>query len=245
MHELCYATSLSPTSDFQYQGVIISNSDLHIDSYKPANQPMFYGGNNHGSIVEINEQWYIFYHRHTNGTAFCRQGCLEPITIQDDGIIPQVEMTSCGSNGGPLHGFGEYAAYLACNLFYKDAEIYTGGFGSGVWMDSRFPKITQDGKDGDEEVGYIANLTDSATAGFKYFDCHRVTKVSIKVRGYCQGSFEVKTTWDGPALAEIPVGFTNVWKEYSTELILPDGVHALYFTYKGMGSASLASFTLA
>lgn len=245
MHELCYATSLSPTSGFQYQGVIISNSDLHIDSYKPANQPMYYGGNNHGSIVEINEQWYIFYHRHTNGTAFCRQGCLEPISFLDNGTIPQVEMTSCGPNGGPLIGFGEYPAYLACNLFYKDAEIYTGGFGAGAWLDSRFPKITQDGKDGDEEIGYIANLTDTATAGFKYFDCNGVTKVSIKVRGYCQGNFEVKTTWDGPTLAEMSVGFTNVWTEYSTELTIPNGVHALYFTFKGMGSASLASFKLA
>jgi len=245
MHELCYATSSSPTGGFQYQGVIISNSDLHIDSYKPANQPMYYGGNNHGSIVEINDKWYIFYHRHTNGTAFCRQGCLEPITFQENGTIPQVEMTSCGPNGGPLVGKGEYAAYLACNLFYKDQAIYTGGFGAGVWMDSRFPKVTQDGKDGDEEVGYIANLTDSATAGFKYFDCKGVKKISINVRGYSQGSFQVKTTWDGPVLAEIPVGFTNVWKEYSAELDLPDGVHAIYLTFTGMGSASLASFTLA
>ena len=38
-------------------------------------------------------------------------------------------------------------------------------------MDKQFPKITQDGKDGDEEIGYIANMKDSATAGFKYFDC--------------------------------------------------------------------------
>ena len=29
----------------------------------------------------------------------------------------------------------------------------------------------QDGRDGDEEVGYIANITDSTTIGFKYFDC--------------------------------------------------------------------------
>lgn len=244
MHELCYATSKYPTKGFVYQGVIISNNDLHIDSYKPADKPMYYGGNNHGSIIEIQGQWYIFYHRHTNGTAFCRQGCVEPIKFAGGGSIPQVEMTSCGPNGGPLAGWGEYPAYLACNLFGKDEAVYTGGFGSGAWMDSRFPKITQEGRDGDEEPGYIANMTDSATAGFKYFDCNGIRNIKIKVRGYCQGEFEVKTTWDGPVLGKIPVSFTNIWTECSAEVIIPDGIHALYFTYKGSGGADLASFTL-
>lgn len=240
MHELCYAVSKHPTKDFVYGGVIVSNNDLHIDTYKPAKKPMYYGGNNHGSIVEINNQWYIFYHRHTNGSNFSRQGCMEKIEFLADGSIPQVEMTSCGANDGPLIGRGEYPAYLACNLFCQDEAVYTGD----LWMDTQFPKITQDGKDGDTEIGYIANMTDSATAGFKYFDCQGIKKVKIKVRGYCNGAFEVKTSWNGPALGRIPVNFTNVWTEYSSEIEIPDGVQALYFTYTGNGRASLASFAL-
>ncbi|MDQ0253213.1 hypothetical protein J2S74_000585 [Evansella vedderi] len=240
MHELCYASSKHPTQGFEYKGVIVSNNDLHIDSYKPADKPMFYGGNNHGSIIEINGKWYIFYHRHTNGSSFSRQGCIERIEILEDGTIPQVEMTSCGPNGGPLVGRGEYPAYLACNLFCKDEAVYTGE----LWMDSQFPKITQDGKDGDEETGYISNMKDSATAGFKYFDCQGIKKVKIKVRGYCSGAFEVKTSWNGEALAKIPVDFTNVWTEYASDIVIPDGVQALYFTYTGNGTASLASFSL-
>lgn len=242
MHELCYATSREPTRGFKYQGVIVSNCDLHIDSYKPANKPMYYGGNNHGSIVEINGEWYVFYHRHTNGTAFSRQGCLEKIKFDERGRIPQVEMTSCGSKEEPLPGKGEYPAYLACNLFCKEESIYTDW--TGAWMNNQFPKITQDGKDGDEETGYIANMKDSATAGFKYFACQGVKRVKIKVRGYCAGAFEVKTAWDGAPLGRIPVEFSNIWKEYAAEIAIPDGVQALYFTYRGEGSASLASFTL-
>lgn len=68
MHELCYATSKEPTKNFTYGGVIVSNCDMHIDSYKPAKMPTAYGANNHGSIVKILGKWYIFYHRHTNGT---------------------------------------------------------------------------------------------------------------------------------------------------------------------------------
>lgn len=242
MHELCYATSKYSTKGFVYQGVIVSNNDLHIDTYKPADKPMFYGGNNHGSIVEINDKWYIFYHRHTNGTNFSRQGCIEEIQFLSDGTIPQVEMTSCGPNGGALIGRGEYPAYLACNLFCSDESIYTDC--TGAWMDHQFPKITQDGRDGDEETGYIANMKASATAGFKYFDCKGIQKVKIKVRGYCKGDFEVKTSWNGKALGRITVNFTNVWTEYSSDISIPDGIQALYFTYTGQGSASLASFSL-
>lgn len=242
MHELCYATSQFPTKGFKYQGVIVSNNDLHIDTYKPANKPMYYGGNNHGSIVEIKEDWYIFYHRHTNGTNFSRQGCIEKIKFLEDGAIPQVEMTSCGSNGGALIGRGEYPAYIACNLFCKDEEKYTGG--PGEWMDCRFPKITQDGKDGDEETGYIANMRDGAVAGFKYFDCKGIKKVSIKVRGYCRGAFGVKTSWEGTVLGKIPVDFSNIWKEYSADIDIPDGIQSLYFVYMGEGSASLVCFKL-
>jgi arabinoxylan arabinofuranohydrolase len=243
MHELCYATSKHPTKDFVYGGVIVSNCDKHISTYKPAEMYTYFDYNNHGSIVEINDKWYIFYHRHTNGTGFSRQGCLEQIEFLENGSIPQVEITSCGPNGGPLVGQGEYPAYIACNLFVIDKDKAQGPFG-GSWMDSVYPKITQDGKDGDEEPGYIANMKNTATAGFKYFDCKGIKKVKIKVRGYCKGDFEVKTAWDGEVLGRISVDFTNVWTEYSADIAIPDGIHALYFTYAGMGSASLASFTL-
>ena len=84
MHELCYATSDNPRGGFKYGGVIVSNCDAHIDSYKPADMRAAPAGNNHGSIVEINGQWYIFYHRQTNGTWYSRQGCAEKITVQPD-----------------------------------------------------------------------------------------------------------------------------------------------------------------
>ena len=67
---------------------------------------MAYGGNNHGSIVEIRDQWYIFYHRQTNGHWYSRQGCIEPIKVLADGRIPQVEITSCGPQWRALAGQG-------------------------------------------------------------------------------------------------------------------------------------------
>lgn len=236
MHELCYATCKSPTGDFVYGGVIVSNCDLHIDTYKPADMPVAYGANNHGSIVQIGEDWYIFYHRHTNGTWYSRQGCAEKISFREDGSIQQAEITSCGLNGGPLRGKGVYPAYLACHLFTKEPSAYVGG--------DRFPKVMQDGKDGDEETGYVGNIQDSATAGFKYFDMKGVSRITITVRGYAKGVFRVKTSWDGEVLTEIPVDYTNVWQDYTVPLSIEDGVHALYFTFCGQGNAMLKSFEL-
>lgn len=81
---LVYAVSDKPTGPFKYGGVIVDSGD---------NYP---GGNNHGSIVCINGQYYIFYHRMTNGTIMSRRGCVERIEILPDGTIPQVEATSLG-----------------------------------------------------------------------------------------------------------------------------------------------------
>ena len=236
MHELCYATSKNPRKDFVYGGVLVSNCDMHIDTYKPADMPMAYGANNHGSMVQIQDDWYIFYHRQTNGTWYSRQGCAEKLEILADGSIPQVEITSCGLNGGPLVGKGEYPAYLACNLFYDKPSAYIG--------DAHAPKVMQDGRDGDEELGYVANITNSATAGFKYFDCQGVKEIKIWVRGYGSGTFEIKTAWDGEVLGTATVENANVWEEYSIPVNIPDGKQAIYITYRGPGNVSLKSFEL-
>ncbi len=241
-HELCYATSQHPTKGFRYRGVIVSNADVGIDSYKPAAKPMYYGGNNHGGLVQIGGEWYIFYHRHTNGMNFSRQGCAERISLRDDGSIVQAEMSSCGLNGGPLPGRGEYPAHIACNLFCGTEALYAP---PNAYMDNRFPIITQDGRDGDEEPGYVANMMPGAVAGYKYFDCRGVREVAIKVRGYCKGDFEIRTAWDGPALGRISVpDFSNVWQEHAAPISIPDGVQAIYIAFAGQGNASLASFRL-
>lgn len=234
MHELCYATSKSPTKDFVYGGVLVSNCDLHIDTYKPAERPMAYGANNHGGMVKIGDQWYIFYHRQTNGTWYSRQGCAEPIEIAADGSIAQVEITSCGLNAGPLEGKGEYEAYLACNLFTDTPAMYVG--------DAHAPRVMQDGRDGDEGLSYIGNMSDGATAGFKYFDCKGIKEIKIKVRGYGNGHFQIKTAWDGEVLGQVQVHNTNIWEEYTIQAEIPDGVQAIYITYRGGGNVGLKSF---
>ena len=238
MHELCYATSTSPEGPFSYGGVIVSNCDLGIDSYKKADKPTCYGANNHGSIVEINGEWYIFYHRHTNNTWYSRQGCAEKIEFTEDGKIKQVEITSCGLNGGPLSDQPEYPSYIACNIFSmnEDQEPYVG--------QHNVARIIQEGRDGDHETGYVTQIRDGATIGFKYFNLKDVTGITLFVRGYGNGTFEVRTDLDGEVLCEIPVRFMTVWEKYEGQFktALTKEKASLYLTYRGGGDVQLKSF---
>lgn len=236
MHELCYAVSKEPTGGFTYGGVLVSNCDLHIDSYKPAELPTAYGANNHGSIVDIKGQSYVFYHRHTNGTWYSRQGCAEKLTVHEDGRIEQAQLTSCGLNDGPLRGYGYYPAYLACNLFTGVPCASVGGADQ--------PRVMQDGKDGDETEGYVGNIQDTATIGFKFFRGDDANQISIWTRGYAKGVFQVKTEIFGEIMAEIPVDYSNVWEEYTMDISLPGGIFAIYLTFRGQGNAMLKGFEL-
>lgn len=234
MHELCYATSDKPEGPFTYGGVIVSNCDLHIDTYKEGDVPTAYGANNHGSIVEIGDSWYIFYHRHTHGTWFSRQGCAEKIAFDKDGKISQVEITSCGLNGGPLSDKGEYPAYIACNIFTPEKKIY---------VEESSPRVVQEGGEESHGYSYIKGIKDDTTIGFKYFEVKGATGLLIKTRAYYHGHFEVRTALDKEPVGIIEGDGSNIWTEHSCTFNAPltDGKCALYLTYKGSGTPSVKS----
>jgi hypothetical protein len=247
-HELCYAIAEHPSGPFAYGGTIVSNGDIGIDSWKPAELNSYFINNNHGSIENINGQWYVFYHRPTNSTSFSRQGMLEPINIHEDGTIPQVEMTSCGPNAGPLEGFGEFPAYIACNLIMTQEPKINKLYGM-----SPFPKITQEKPDHvpeepNDDSAYIANMTSGVIAGFKYFDCRDLKNVAVQVRGMSySGKIIVTTTWDAreeDAVAVIPVAPSDEWHWDQSDINIANGINALYFRFEGYGSISLKSFIL-
>lgn len=235
MHELCYATSKSPAGPFSYGGVIVSNCDLHIDTYKSADMPTCPGANNHGSIVQIGDDWYIFYHRHTNGTWLSRQGCAEKIQFEADGCITQVEITSCGLNDGPLSDIGEYPSYIACNIFNDK---------TGIYVEQDNPRIVQEYGTSGHEDSYIKDITDSTVIGFKYFDFNGVNGIRIKTRGYGAGTFEVLQSLDGEVLGKVEIDFANVWTEYEGKFQPEDGVSALYLRFKGSGNTQLSTVEL-
>jgi arabinoxylan arabinofuranohydrolase len=240
-HELCYATSKSPVGGFKYGGTIISNGDINLNG-KTEEEALNYTGNNHGSIVEINGKWYVFYHRQTNKHQFSRQACAEEIKIEADGSIKQVEMTSCGLNNGPLIGKGEYPAYIACNLLSRSGAVR---YEFGYVIDESHPYFTQEGEDREDHPNqYIANMTDGAIAGFKYFDFGDVSEILVQVKGTGNGKLQVSTTLGGEEAAEIAISPGQEWRIFTAPLTINHGVNALFFTYKGEGSIDFFSFNI-
>ena len=234
MHELCYGYSDNPLGPFKYGGVIVSNCDIGIDSYKPAQKPAAFGANNHGSIVQIGDDWYIFYHRQTNNSWYSRQGCAEKISFDENGQIAQVEITSCGLNGGPLRDTEEYSSQIACNIFNDKEEMYVGELHEA--------NITKDHQDGEKDPSYIRDIYENTTIGFKYFELKDVKGLRITTRGYGKGDFEIRTSIDGEVLGTIGVDFCTAWTDNKAGFTIPDGVYPLYLTFKGMGNPSLLSF---
>lgn len=170
-HELCYATSDQPDRDFVFGGTIISNGDIGYRG-RDTQHKLNMTGTTHGSIIEINGQWYVFYHRLTHKSDYSRQACAEKIRILEDGSIPQAEMTSCGLNDGPLSAEGTYPAVIACNL--------TNGHmphGSNSVFQISFPNVTHKGQE-----RFIAEIEDHTLIGYKYFECRSVKQFGITYR---------------------------------------------------------------
>ena len=220
-HELCYATSKYPDRDFTYGGTIISNGDIRMDGRKPKDR-LAITGNNHGSLVQLNNDWYIFYHRHTHKTTYSRQGCAEKILIDPDGRISQVPMTSCGLNGGPLVADGVYPAVICCNLTngkmpHQGTEPIT----------KPLPHITNRG-----EERFISEIENGTWIGYKYFEFDGLHVITVKHRGDVEGVIKIYT--DEKSIGEIAIEPSIVWHK-SSSMIEETGTHALYLVFMGRG----------
>ncbi|SHO45427.1 family 43 glycosylhydrolase [Anaerocolumna xylanovorans] len=238
-HELCYATSNYPDKEFTYGGTIISNGDIYLDG-RNEQEAVNYTGNNHGSMIEISGKWYVFYHRQTNRHQFSRQGCAEEIKIETDGTICQVEMTSCGLNGGPLWGKGKYNAGIACNLWSRKGAMR---YEFGEKVPDFHPYFTQSGEDReDKPEQYIANMTEGSVAGFKYFSFEKTAVITITVRGKGKGVMWIGTKAGDKDVAAIEIMPSDEWYRYKGQLQVQDGKKALYFTYKGTAAIDFLEF---
>ncbi len=242
-HELCYAASDRPDGGFRYGGTLVDQGDLYLNGNTDESHASNYLGNTHGGMVELNGQWYIFYHRQTNQHSYSRQACAEPLERTPEGGFKQAEVTSCGLNGGPLKGIGRYPARIACNLWSEEGTArYDKPFNKKL-----HPYFTQRGRDADtDSVQYIANMRSGSVAGFKYFDIQNLNAIVIKVSGKGLGVMEVSTNPEfTKVITEIPVRPEAVEKNFSGVARLENRRTALFFRYRGEGYIHFWSFELA
>lgn len=260
-HELCYAVSDRPDGDYKYGGTLVDIGDIFFEG-RTAKETLNALGNTHGGIEQINGRWYVFYHRQTNRTNFSRQACAEEIFFSPDGSIAQVQVTSCGLNGGPLRGNGRYPACCCCRLTGKNGAT----FSHPQAMKMNYPYLTQDKGDMEPDepyetrererpVQYIANILDGTIIGYKYFDFKAVKAMSLELRGQGHGEFLVYTDLEGEPVGKIGCDLENDmtgggektsihWQDVPGHVFVPDGVSPLYFKYMGTGALELRSFEI-
>ncbi len=234
---LNYCTSKYPDRDFVYRGRVHSSADLGLNGRTTKNAANEIG-NNHGSIECVNGEYYVFNHRNTNRNLYSRQTVAEPIIIQPNGSINQVESTSCGLNGGTLIGKGEYSAYIACNLMNEKID--------GVRNPLTGPYITQEEViDMELPIQYVSDIKHGCLAGFKYFQIKDVNKIAIKIRGNAKGKMKVLIEDEGDSITEITVNCnSNEWIICQNTLSISDDIYPIYFLFEGEGSLDILSFTI-
>ncbi|MCD8008430.1 MAG: family 43 glycosylhydrolase [Clostridiales bacterium] len=244
-HELCYATSKRPDGEFTFGGTLVSQGDLFLDGNEDERKALNYLGNTHGGMLHIGEDWYIFYHRQTNRHSYSRQACAEKLIRNPDGSFQQAEVTSCGLNGGPLRGEGQYEARIACNLWSKDGVGRYDGNGVRQKLKNH-PYFTQTIPKNDQKpVQYIANMQDGAVAGFKYFDLPERSCITIEIAGSAKGVMQISDLPDFRRFAEISVATEGkIALMNDSVLEFGAGKKALYFRFCGAGALDFYSFQL-
>ena len=171
---LGYSMSKSPLGPFEYKGIIIDN-----DGCDPASW------NNHGSIECVDGQWYVFYHRCSQGVQQHRRLCIEKIQILEDGTIPEVKMTSQGV--GEPFGPGEtILGYQACEM---SGTVYI-GLNWNTATKEKYPELLTNISVGDKIIfRYVKKEEDWNAVSISY---RGSGTIAVKLNGETVAEVEAK-----------------------------------------------------
>jgi hypothetical protein len=179
-YTLAYCYSDAPLGPWTYGGTIIDGRGREKDEQGNVIASATPDGNTHGSICEINGQWYVFYHRQTGTNEYARQAMVAPIEVKvEEGKGGKVEISEgeYNSNGFALDGldpFECHSAGICCwytgpkpathewpnNTFY--GSYVAAGYGTDDKFDAPY--------DLKNNTNLVVNNTDGSIVGYKYFN---------------------------------------------------------------------------
>ena len=210
---LGYATSDSPLGPFTKRGIIVDNAGCDPQTW-----------NNHGSIAQFNGQWYVFYHRSSQGSMFNRRVCVEPIHFGADGSIAEVEMTTQGA-GKPLVPTAWIEAWRACLL---SGRVHTDVQGPAP----ADPDVRE----------FLTNIHAGDWAAYKYVDFDAAPVVAFEALAGSTaygGVIEVHLDApDGEVIARCAVPRSGGWQKWATvraPVTGAQGIRAVYLVFQGHG----------
>lgn len=137
-------------------------------------------GNTHGSICQIGDQWYVFYHRQCGLDEFSRQAMVAPITVDvTEGKngkveISQAEYTSEGFETNGLNPFRLYPVSIASHYTGRASQSMTGYnkifFGSYVQPGRYYGSPATASPEVGLTVNPVVNNTPGSIVGYKYYN---------------------------------------------------------------------------
>ena len=142
------------------------------------------GHNTHGSLQEINGQWYVFYHRPPRGFGFARQPMVAPVKITwDKKPVAKGGMVRI-TGYDPYTVDNEWMAKSTDGMVYSGAEVtsegfqiyglppynyYSAGYACFMAGGTNSNEWMQDNHDVWNNSMDLAGITNGGIIGFKYF----------------------------------------------------------------------------
>ena len=191
-YTLAYCYSDQPLGPWTYGGTIIDGRGREINEQGDTIASATPDGNTHGSICEVNGQWYVFYHRQTGTDEYARQAMVAPITVKvEEGKggkveIPEGEYNSEGFALNGLNPFEPHSAGIACwhtgpkpavhewpnNTYY--GSYIEASYGGEEGMTKEEALVSKAKYDAPYDLRYntnrIINNVDGSIVGYKYFN---------------------------------------------------------------------------
>ena len=125
---LRYAYGDTPLGPWRSGGVLVDSRGVVLNEDGSRLQTTNAGHNTHGSLQEINGQWYVFYHRPPRGFGFARQAMVAPVLIKWDEtpVAEGGKVTICGYD--PFAPDSTWLAKASYGDTYTGAEVTSEGF---------------------------------------------------------------------------------------------------------------------
>ncbi len=117
---LRYAYGDSPLGPWKSGGVLVDSRGPVLNEDGTALQTGYSGHNTHGSLQQINDQWYVFYHRAPRGFGYARQATVAPVTIKWD------EKPVADGGKVVIRGYDPYSADNTWTAKDSQGKEYTG-----------------------------------------------------------------------------------------------------------------------
>ena len=229
---LRYAYGDSPLGPWRSGGVLVDSRGVVLNEDGTKLITTNFGHNTHGSLQEINGQWYVFYHRPPRGFGNARQSMVAPVKITCDKkpVAKGGRVTITGYD--PYTKNNVWTAKASNGHEYTGAEVTSEGFqifglppyqyysagyacfvygpGSNDWM--------QDNHDVWNNSMDLAGIQNGGIVGFKYFGFGGLTKDTKGVKAF-EGTKKgdnarlyLNLTSSGKGAFKIHIKLDNPWK---------------------------------